>query len=122
MLPTVCDKNGMISENDSVVFFNFRPDRARQITRAFVEEGFSGFERKKGFFPLNFVCMAQYDATMPNVSVAFPPESLNMTFGEYISKMGRTQLRIAETQKYAHVTFFFNGGEEKHLTVKIGYL
>ena len=113
MLPTVCDKNGMISENDSVVFFNFRPDRARQITRAFVEEGFSGFERKKGFFPLNFVCMAQYDATMPNVSVAFPPESLNMTFGEYISKMGRTQLRIAETQKYAHVTFFFNGGEEK---------
>ena len=113
MLPTVCDKNGMVGENDSVIFFNFRPDRARQITRAFVEEGFSGFERKKGFFPLNFVCMAQYDATMPNVSVAFPPEALEMTFGEYVSKMGKTQLRIAETQKYAHVTFFFNGGEEK---------
>ena len=117
VLPTVIEKDGKpvatISDKDSVVFFNFRPDRARQITRAFVEEGFSGFERKKGFFPLNFVCMAQYDATMPNVSVAFPPESLNMTFGEYISKMGRTQLRIAETQKYAHVTFFFNGGEEK---------
>ena len=110
MLPTVCDKNGMVGENDSVIFFNFRPDRARQITRAFVEEGFSGFERKKGFFPLNFVCMAQYDATMPNVSVAFPPEALEMTFGEYVSKMGKTQLRIAETQKYAHVTFFFNGG------------
>ena len=113
MLPTVCDKNGMVEKNDSVIFFNFRPDRARQITRAFVEEGFSGFERKKGFFPLNFVCMAQYDATMPNVSVAFPPEALEMTFGEYVSKMGKTQLRIAETQKYAHVTFFFNGGEEK---------
>lgn len=113
MLPTVCDKNGMVGENDSVIFFNFRPDRARQITRAFVEEGFSGFERKKGFFPLNFVCMAQYDATMPNVSVAFPPEALEMTFGEYVSKMGKTQLRIAETQKYAHVTFFFNGGVEE---------
>jgi len=113
MLPTVCDKNGMISADDSVIFFNFRPDRARQITRAFVEEGFSGFERKKGFFPLNFVCMAQYDATMPNVTVAYPPEALEMTFGEYVSKMGKTQLRIAETQKYAHVTFFFNGGEEK---------
>ena len=112
MLPTVCDKNGMVEKNDSVIFFNFRPDRARQITRAFVEEGFSGFERKKGFFPLNFVCMAQYDATMPNVSVAFPPEALEMTFGEYVSKMGKTQLRIAETQKYAHVTFFFNGGRE----------
>lgn len=113
MLPTVCDKNGMVEKNDSVIFFNFRPDRARQITRAFVEEGFSGFERKKGFFPLNFVCMAQYDATMPNVSVAFPPEALEMTFGEYVSKMGKTQLRIAETQKYAHVTFFFNGGVEE---------
>ena len=113
VVPTVCAENAQISANDSVIFFNFRPDRARQITRAFVEEGFSGFERKKGFFPLNFVCMAQYDATMPNVSVAFPPEALEMTFGEYVSKMGKTQLRIAETQKYAHVTFFFNGGEEK---------
>lgn len=113
MLPTVVDKNGMIKENDSVVFFNFRPDRARQLTRAFVDPEFSGFERKNGYFPVHFVCMAQYDAAMPNVSVAFPPEQLTMTLGEYLSKSGKTQLRIAETQKYAHVTFFFNGGEEK---------
>lgn len=113
MLPTVVDGSGTIKADDSVVFFNFRPDRARQITRAFVDPEFSGFERKNGFFPLNFVCMAQYDAAMPNVSVAFPPEQLTMTLGEYLSKSGKTQLRIAETQKYAHVTFFFNGGEEK---------
>jgi len=113
MLPTVTDENGMIKANDSVVFFNFRPDRARQITRSFVDPEFSGFERKNGYFPVNFVCMAQYDAAMPNVSVAFPPEQLTMTLGEYLSKIGKTQLRIAETQKYAHVTFFFNGGEEK---------
>ena len=113
MLPTVTDANGMIKANDSVVFFNFRPDRARQITRSFVDPEFSGFERKNGYFPVNFVCMAQYDAAMPNVSVAFPPEQLTMTLGEYLSKIGKTQLRIAETQKYAHVTFFFNGGEEK---------
>ncbi len=113
MLPTVIDKNGLISADDSVVFFNFRPDRARQITRAFVDSDFKGFERKNGCFPLHFVCMAQYDATMPNVSVAFPPEALTMTLGEYLSKCGKTQLRIAETQKYAHVTFFFNGGEER---------
>ena len=111
MLPTVVDENGMIKENDSVVFFNFRPDRARQITRAFVDPEFTGFERK--YFPVHFVCMAQYDAAMPNVSVAFPPEVLTMTLGEYLAKLGKTQLRIAETQKYAHVTFFFNGGEEK---------
>lgn len=113
MLPTVIDAEGMIRENDSVVFFNFRPDRARQITRAFVDADFTGFARKNGFFPVHFVCMAQYDATMPNVSVAFPPEALDMTMGEYLSKCGKTQLRIAETQKYAHVTFFFNGGEER---------
>ena len=113
MLPTVVDKNGMIKENDSVIFMNFRPDRARQITRSFVDPDFTGFERKNGFFPVHFVCMAQYDATMPNVEVAFPPEELTMTFGEYLAKCGKTQLRIAETQKYAHVTFFFNGGEEK---------
>jgi len=111
VLPTVTDENGMIKENDSVVFFNFRPDRARQITRAFVDPEFSGFDRK--FMNLHFVCMAQYDASMPNVSVAFPPEQLTQTLGEYLSKLGKTQLRIAETQKYAHVTFFFNGGEEK---------
>ena len=113
MLPTVVDKNGMIKENDSVIFFNFRPDRARQLTRTFADPDFKGFERKKGYFPVHFVCMAQYDASMPNVSVAFPPEQLKMTLGEYLSKLGKTQLRIAETQKYAHVTFFFNGGEEK---------
>ncbi len=113
MIPAVLDKNGMIAANDSVVFFNFRPDRARQITRAYVDPEFKGFARKKGFFPVKFVCMAQYDATMPNVSVAFPPEALTMTLGEYLAKCGKTQLRIAETQKYAHVTFFFNGGEER---------
>ena len=113
ILPTVIDKDGMIQEGDSVIMFNFRPDRARQITRAFVDSEFDGFERKNGFLNLNFVCMAQYDAQMPNVSVAYPPEQLTMTFGEYVSKLGMTQLRIAETQKYAHVTFFFNGGEER---------
>ncbi len=113
MVPTVLDKEGAIKAGDSVIFFNFRPDRARQITRAFVDPDFTGFPRKNGFFPLHFVCMTQYDATMPNVHVAFPPEALTMTMGEYISKNGLTQLRIAETQKYAHVTFFYNGGEEK---------
>ena len=113
VLPTVVDAEGTIKANDSVVFFNFRPDRARQITRAFVDPEFTGFERKQGFFPLHYVCMAQYDATMPNVEVAYPPEALSMTMGEYLSKLGKTQLRIAETQKYAHVTFFFNGGEER---------
>ena len=113
IVPTVVNKSGMIKSGDSVVMFNFRPDRARQITRTFVDEKFDGFERKNGFFPLNYVCMTQYDETMPNVSVAFPPEELKMTFGEYLASCGKTQLRIAETQKYAHVTFFFNGGEEK---------
>ncbi len=113
IIPTVLNKEGTIKANDSVVFFNFRPDRARQITRTFVDEAFDGFERKNGFFPLNYVCMTQYDETMPNVTVAFPPEELTMTMGEYLASKGMTQLRIAETQKYAHVTFFFNGGEEK---------
>lgn len=113
MLPTVIDHEGMIDENDSIISFNFRPDRARQITRTFADPAFDGFERKKGYFKNHFVCMTQYDALMPNVSVAYPPEELKMTFGEYISRKGLTQLRIAETQKYAHVTFFFNGGEEK---------
>ena len=111
IVPTVIDENGMIGEGDSVVMINFRPDRARQITRAFVDPEFKGFERK--LLNVNYVCMAQYDASMPNVTVAYPPEQLRMTFGEYMSKLGKTQLRIAETQKYAHVTFFFNGGEER---------
>ena len=113
IVPTVICKDGTIGANDSVVSFNFRPDRARQIARTFVDENFDGFERKNGFFPLNFVCMTQYDETMPNVTVAFPPEELKMTLGEYLASENKTQLRIAETQKYAHVTFFFNGGEEK---------
>ena len=113
IVPTVVDNEGMIKANDSVVSFNFRPDRARQYTRAFVDPEFDGFERKNGFFPLHYVCMTQYDETMPNVSVAYPPEELKMTLGEYLASKGLTQLRIAETQKYAHVTFFFNGGEEK---------
>lgn len=112
VVPAVCEEGAAIQANDSVIFFNFRPDRAREITRTLVDPDFQGFERKKGFFPLYFVCMTQYDATMPNVHVAFQPQSLANTFGEYISKNGLTQLRIAETEKYAHVTFFFNGGVE----------
>ena len=112
VVPTVCIQDAKISPDDSVVFFNFRPDRAREITRTLVDPDFSGFERKKGFFNVKFVCMTQYDASMPNVSVAFKPQSLKNTFGEYISDKGLTQLRIAETEKYAHVTFFFNGGVE----------
>lgn len=112
VVPVVCAKDAAISAGDSVIFFNFRPDRAREITRTFVDPDFKGFERKKGFFPLNYVCMTQYDATMPNVDVAFRPETLKNTFAEYISGKGLTQLRIAETEKYAHVTFFFNGGVE----------
>ena len=112
VIPTVIRGAEPISEGDSVIFYNFRPDRAREITRTLVDPDFTGFERKKGFFPLTYVCMTQYDATMPNVDVAYKPESLTNTFGEYISNKGLTQLRIAETEKYAHVTFFFNGGSE----------
>lgn len=109
--PTVCLENeGRIGKNDSVVFFNFRPDRAREITRTFVDPDFNGFQRE--YFPVTYVCMTQYDATMPNVSVAFKPQSLKNTMGEYLSSLGLKQLRIAETEKYAHVTFFFNGGVE----------
>ena len=111
--PVVIDGGETIKEGDSIIFYNFRPDRAREITRCFVQEDFSGFVRGNGYFPVKFVCMTQYDATLPNVSVAFGPQSLKNTFGEYISKYGLTQLRIAETEKYAHVTFFFNGGVEK---------
>ena len=100
-----------IQNNDSVIFFNFRPDRAREITRTLVDPDFKEFETKK--MNLYFVCFRQYDETIPNVEIAFKPETLKNTFGEYISNLGLTQLRIAETEKYAHVTFFFNGGEEK---------
>lgn len=112
VVPVVITKDATIDENDSVIFANFRPDRAREITRTLVDPEFNGFERKKGFFPLYYVCMTQYDATMPNVHIAFKPQSLKNTFGEYIAENGLTQLRIAETEKYAHVTFFFNGGVE----------
>ncbi len=112
IVPTVVTEGATIGANDSVICFNFRPDRAREITRTFVDADFDGFQRKNGFFPLYYVCMTQYDAQMPNVDVAFKPESLTNTFGEYIAENGLTQLRIAETEKYAHVTFFFNGGVE----------
>ena len=112
VVPCVVDGAAPIQANDSVIFFNFRPDRAREITRTFVDPDFNGFERRNGFFPLTYVCMTQYDATMPNVHVAFKPQSLHNTFGAYIAEKGLTQLRIAETEKYAHVTFFFNGGVE----------
>ncbi len=116
IVPTVVDENGVIKAGDSVVSFNFRPDRARQFTRTFVDESFDGFDRKNGYFPVKYVCMTQYDETMPNVSIAYPPEELKMTLGEFLASKNMTQLRIAETQKYAHVTFFFNGGEEKTFT------
>ncbi|OKZ56874.1 MAG: phosphoglycerate mutase (2,3-diphosphoglycerate-independent) [Clostridium sp. 26_21] len=99
-----------IGEHDSVIFFNFRPDRAREITRAIVDPNFDGFETKR--IATYFVCL-NYDETMPNVKIAFKKEPLVNTFGEVVSKNGLKQLRIAETEKYAHVTFFFNGGEEK---------
>ncbi|MCL2079723.1 MAG: 2,3-bisphosphoglycerate-independent phosphoglycerate mutase [Oscillospiraceae bacterium] len=110
--PCVCDKDGMMKSGDSVIFFNFRPDRAREITRAFVDDDFNGFERKNGRFPLTYVCMTQYDETIKGVSVAYPPHFPNQTLGEIIAQAGLGQLRIAETEKYAHVTFFFNGGVE----------
>lgn len=117
VVPAVIVKDGkptgMISENDSVIFFNFRPDRAREISRAYIFEDFTGFERRFGYFPLYYVSMTQYDKTFEGkLHVAFKPEGLSDTFGEYLSQHGKTQLRIAETEKYAHVTFFFNGGVE----------
>ena len=112
MEPVVCAKGARVRDNDSIIFYNFRPDRAREITRCFVDEDFQDVERKKGFVPVDFVCTTEYDATMPNVTVAYPRQKLENIFGEYISKLGLTQLRIAETEKYAHVTFFFNGGVE----------
>ncbi len=111
--PVVCDPEGLVKAGDSVIFLNFRPDRAREMTWALMKPDFDGFARPKGFFPLNYVCTAQYDETMTELPVAFPPETLEETLGEYLSSLGKTQLRIAETEKYAHVTFFFNGGVEQ---------
>mgnify|MGYP000906735147 FL=1 len=114
VLPTVIVKNGApkakIENNDSVIFFNFRPDRAREITRAINDRTFDGFKREA--LNLNFVCMTEYDSTIKNVKIAYKPETYANTLGEYVSSMGLKQLRIAETEKYAHVTFFFNGGVE----------
>ena len=111
VLPTIVNAVP-IKDNDSVVFINFRPDRAREITRALVDPDFADMERKKKVNGLTYVCMAEYDATMPNVSVAFPPEEVDPTLGKTLADLGLKQLRIAETEKYAHVTFFFNGGVE----------
>ena len=111
MEPVVCAKGAQVRDNDSIIFYNFRPDRAREITRAIVDPEFDGFQRE--FFPTTYVCNTEYDASMPNVLVAWPRIPVKNGLGEYLSAMGMTQLRIAETEKYAHVTFFFNGGVEK---------
>lgn len=112
VLPTVVNEVP-IEDGDSIVFANFRPDRAREITRAIVDPEFDGWERKKVVKDTVYVCMTEYDATMPNVMLAFPPDKIEPTLGSTISKLGLKQLRIAETEKYAHVTFFFNGGVEE---------
>ncbi|MDB8789201.1 2,3-bisphosphoglycerate-independent phosphoglycerate mutase [Romboutsia sp. 1001216sp1] len=115
VLPTVIVENdkpvGLIKEGDSIVFGNFRPDRAREITRAIVDTDFTGFERPN--IKTYFTCLTTYDITIKNVHVAFKPQSLENTLGEYLAKNGKNQLRTAETEKYAHVTFFFNGGVEE---------
>jgi 2,3-bisphosphoglycerate-independent phosphoglycerate mutase len=114
VLPIVITEEGKpiatIKNNDSVIFFNFRPDRAREMTRAINDNDFKGFERER--LTLNFVTMTQYDKTLENIKVAYSPQSYNNTLGEYLSSIGKKQLRMAETEKYAHVTFFFNGGVE----------
>ena len=111
VVPVIVTEGATVKDDDAIIFANFRPDRAREITRAFVDPEFTGFERVQP--KIHYVCMTQYDATIPGVEIAFKPQSLKNTFGEYISDLGMTQLRIAETEKYAHVTFFFNGGVEK---------
>ena len=110
VVPVVVGDYPGVKAGDSIVFMNFRPDRAREITRCFVDPDFTDVARD--FIPVQFVCTTEYDASMPNVTVAFPKKPLENVFGEYISSLGLTQLRIAETEKYAHVTFFFNGGQE----------
>ena len=112
VLPCVTCEGGRVQDGDTVIFMNFRPDRARQMTRIFCDDAFTGFERRGGRKQVHYVCMAEYDATMPNCEVAYPPVELKNVLGEYLSAHGKTQLRIAETEKYAHVTFFFNGGVE----------
>ena len=116
VVPTVIVENGepvaTLKENDSVIFYNFRPDRAREITRAFCDDDFKGFERVKRL-DTTFVCFTEYDATIENKMVAFVKESITNTFGQFLADNGLKQARIAETEKYAHVTFFFNGGVEE---------
>lgn len=116
VMPTVVVKDGQpvgtIQDKDSVIFFNFRPDRAREITRAFCDDEFTGFDREKRL-DLTYVCFTEYDPTIPNKDVAFHKVSIDNTFGEFLAANGLKQARIAETEKYAHVTFFFNGGVEE---------
>ncbi len=111
--PVVCVPEGVISEGDSVIFANFRPDRAREITWALTQKDFDGFVRPKGYFPVHYVCTTQYDEALTELPIAFPPEAVEMTLGDYVAAQGLRQVRIAETEKYAHVTFFFNGGVER---------
>lgn len=116
VLPTVItDEEGkplsLVKDGDSVIFFNFRPDRAREITRAFCDDQFTGFDRD--FLNLTYVCFKDYDETIPNKLIAFEKEEIKNTFGEFLAANGKKQLRLAETEKYAHVTFFFNGGVEE---------
>ena len=119
VLPCVTCEGGRVQDGDTVIFMNFRPDRARQMTRIFCDDNFTGFERRGGRKQVHYVCMAEYDATMPNCEVAYPPVELKNTLGEYLAAHGKTQLRIAETEKYAHVTFFLNGKEvEKMVDVR----
>jgi len=114
ILPTVIVSKGepiaTVRENDAIIFFNFRPDRAREMTRAIVDVDFDGFERT--YFPTKYIGFTQYDKTILNVEIAYKQNAIENTLGEYLAKLGKTQLRIAETEKYAHVTFFFNGGVE----------
>jgi len=112
VIPTVIDGYSGVKPGDAMIFFNFRPDRARQITRALALESFNEFDRESYRPDIYFVCMTEYDATF-NLPVAFPPEKLKNILADVLEREGLTQLRIAETEKYAHVTFFFNGGEEK---------
>jgi len=118
VMPTVVtyekgEPTATVEPGDSIIFFNFRPDRARQLTYAFCNEDFDGFARKRGYFPVNYVCLTEYDVTIKNAKVAYGPESLDNILADVLSAAGLRQLRIAETEKYAHVTFFFNGGVEK---------
>lgn len=116
VLPTVVMKNGApvatIKDNDSIIFFNFRPDRAREITRTFCDDNFGGFDRGERI-KTTYVCFTEYDVTIENKLVAFAKEEITNTFGEFLAKNGLKQARLAETEKYAHVTFFFNGGVEE---------